>query len=443
MKKYILTSALILLAAAAFCQETASFIGKQCPDVTLNIFQDGKVKKAKISDYRGKFLIIDFWATWCVPCINSLSRLNKIQADLGDKVQVLPMSSESRDVISKFIANRNKEQPFILPTAIDEQKLHEYFTHSFIPFTIILNKEGVVISMPNSEEVTEDNLRKIISDEHASIRQTTDNGSGHDFNPNQPLYSQPKFNTTGIYYSQLSRYNKDLPGMAHVQEFKDSVLGGRITVLNVSVASLYGFAFGKFGPATDTDAYIDPSRMIFLTKDSDQMIRPKSTNRDDWFQKYAYSYELVVPNYLTEKAHSIMVSDLERFFPYTATREKRRRLCWVLQTLGGKKYPKSQGGTENADVELDSVNLRNSSLTQFDYIMEKKFLAWTHLPFVDETGINYDIDLQLEVKVTDPVALKAALNAVGLDLKKEERLINIVVIRDKSANATAPKHLTE
>lgn len=430
-------------AVIGFCQGTASFIGKQCPDVMLNILQDGKVKQARISDYRGKFLIIDFWATWCVPCINALPRLNQLQTDLGDKVQVLPMSSESEKVVSKFIQNRKKEGPFMLPTAIEEQKLHEYFAHSFIPFTIILNKEGVVISIPNSEEVTEDNLRKIIANEHADLRQTTDNGRGHDFNPNQPLYSQPKFNTTGIYYSQLSRYNKDLPGMAHVQLFKDSVLGGRITVLNMSVAGLYGFAFGKFGPTSDTDAYISPCRMIILSKDSNKMIRPKSANRDDWFQKYAYCYELTVPNYLTNEAHNIMINDLERFFPYTASREKHRRLCWVLQRLNGKQYPKSKGGPEMADIDVDSVNMTNCSITEFDYMMEKKFLAWTGLPFVDETGIKYDIDMQLQVKVPDPVALKAALNKVGLDLKKEERLINVVVIKDKPGSGTNDDRLTE
>ena len=52
-----------------------------------NVFADGK--KIDLSRYKGKVVVIDFWASWCIPCRKSFPWLNKMQQSLKSKVLVI------------------------------------------------------------------------------------------------------------------------------------------------------------------------------------------------------------------------------------------------------------------------------------------------------------------------------------------------------------------
>src|SRR5215217_1873478 len=76
-------------------------IGTQMPDLTLNNLHNYKnakgerVATAKISDFKGKKLILDFWATWCAPCVTMIPRMDSLQAQFADKLQILSVTYES------------------------------------------------------------------------------------------------------------------------------------------------------------------------------------------------------------------------------------------------------------------------------------------------------------------------------------------------------------
>jgi thiol-disulfide isomerase/thioredoxin len=101
---------------------------------------DGSI--LEMNGLRGKVIVINFWATWCGPCLTELPLFEKTIAKYKDDKDVVFLAlttDEDRDLISPYL----KQHKFNLPIAHAEH-LNEFFTVSSIPTTIILDRNGQV-----------------------------------------------------------------------------------------------------------------------------------------------------------------------------------------------------------------------------------------------------------------------------------------------------------
>lgn len=77
---------------------------KPVPDLA---FKDGESKDVRLSDFKGKLILLNLWATWCVPCREEMPALNRLQAAMGSgKFQVLALSvdKDGHDLAKAFLA---------------------------------------------------------------------------------------------------------------------------------------------------------------------------------------------------------------------------------------------------------------------------------------------------------------------------------------------------
>ena len=72
-------------------------------------FTDADDKPLTLADYKGKVVLVNFWATWCAPCVKEMPSLDRLQAAVGkDRLVVLPLSLDgsSRAKVAPFYADR-------------------------------------------------------------------------------------------------------------------------------------------------------------------------------------------------------------------------------------------------------------------------------------------------------------------------------------------------
>ncbi|HWA84022.1 MAG TPA: redoxin domain-containing protein [Fimbriimonadaceae bacterium] len=133
-------------------------LGSAAPDIVLTSL-DGK--KVKLSSFRGKVVLIDFWATWCPPCRKGLPTTNKIHEQYDSKgLQVLALSTEDSATISAFV--KDNKYTFAAYRDPNAEATKKYNVEG-IPCTVIIDAKGKLSSYlvglrPESEIL--DNLKK-------------------------------------------------------------------------------------------------------------------------------------------------------------------------------------------------------------------------------------------------------------------------------------------
>jgi len=107
------------------------------------IFLDKKDQKININEFKGKLLILNFWATWCEPCKEEMPSLDNLQKNTkldNIKIFAINIGKENFDKVNKFFLNlniKNFEPYFDPPTT-----LAKMFSLRGVPTTILINKEG-------------------------------------------------------------------------------------------------------------------------------------------------------------------------------------------------------------------------------------------------------------------------------------------------------------
>lgn len=154
MKK-ILCIAIIALSAS-FASAQNSIVGE-----TLK-FADLNVEKwiSEVPKVKGKFIIVDFWATWCGPCRNSIPHMNKLQQDYKDNVVAIALSNESADKVKAF-----KNPVITYYSAVDTKgRLITRAGVRGIPTLMLIAPSGKVLWLGHPQQLSYDVLDKYISE---------------------------------------------------------------------------------------------------------------------------------------------------------------------------------------------------------------------------------------------------------------------------------------
>ena len=117
-----------------------------------------------IEMHQSKFLIINFWATWCAPCRKEMPLLNNYHLTKSeDYPNVIGIAIDELDQVNNFVAELGIDFPILVGQS-EAYDLMESLGNSILtlPYTILVNQEGMIVWSKNTEIKTED-LEQILS----------------------------------------------------------------------------------------------------------------------------------------------------------------------------------------------------------------------------------------------------------------------------------------
>lgn len=132
----------LLFASASY--NSPSYAADNAPAFSL---RDINGKQVSLEDYKGKVVLVNFWATWCGPCQAEMPHLQKMYVDLEDQgFVVLSISADNARDASKVkpLVKRNR---YTFPVLLDKDStvLNQYNPESVLPYNVLIGKDGNII----------------------------------------------------------------------------------------------------------------------------------------------------------------------------------------------------------------------------------------------------------------------------------------------------------
>jgi len=380
-------SACILLAVLAASDASAGGpeVGQPAPPLQLEkLIQAPDDARTDWESLRGKVVVLEFWATWCGPCVAAIPHLNEVAEAVKDQpVRFIAISNEKEEIVRNFL-KRKKMSAWV---ALDQDRAtFTAYGVRGIPHTVIVDAKGRIAAITYPTELTAEALKAVVEGRDPGLptqRRTPRVRSGNR-EWSEPLY-------------EIS-----------IRRARDPMLVS--TTSSVNALKLEGATLARaFGVAWDVPNYlVDVPPLLYPRKIDVNVTLPHGS-----------------PKRLREALRTALVET----FDVHVRREQRRQEVWVMRRLAGQSHRLTPSAvtavgssTIRAGGELSVSNLPLSKFAlQLADILEE--------PICDETEIDGYFDIRLVWTSDSRESLvEAVRQQLGLDLVREQREVTWLVV---------------
>ena len=113
--------------------------GNKAPDFTAELIDGSSLA---LPDLKGKPVIINFWATWCGPCVREMPAFERLKENYGDDIGIIAVNcGDDADTVKDFV----DENGYTFPVALDENyEVAMLYPSNSIPYTVVLDANGKI-----------------------------------------------------------------------------------------------------------------------------------------------------------------------------------------------------------------------------------------------------------------------------------------------------------
>lgn len=374
------------------------------PDLPILNFDTNVIEWCELGD---KVIILDFFDTYCVNCIASMPKLQKLQDDLSDKLQIILVTWQDKETIEDFYKTNKflKENNVMLPTIYADTLMRRYFPHRGVPHTAWISHNKVQ-AITFSDFIRKENIEHLYN--NGSINLPLKN----DFEDLDTVYSVGRGETEkSIAKLSITGYQNG-KSWHGIQVEQDSLAGQTvIRFYNRDILGAYTAAFSKI---KKPEFILKEERIVWEVRDPDRYrYLPGDDGKNMWSLKNAICYQRIYKGMKAEKdAAKIIIDDLNRELGLAVYWSTRELPCLVLQKLDQQTNVNKKEGT-----------LEGTGVLAFMIDHIGKFP-----PVLDEVKSL----TMIEVKDYSSVeSLNRQLREYGLLLKEEVRRLDVLVVKER------------
>jgi len=115
---------------------------RPAPDFSLPLLGEGPTR---LSDYRGKLVLLNFWATWCRPCVKEMPALERLRDRYADRMEVLAVSLDvtDRDSVAAFVSGYGWKLPILTDPLND---VGDLYAVRVMPTSYLIGADGTILA---------------------------------------------------------------------------------------------------------------------------------------------------------------------------------------------------------------------------------------------------------------------------------------------------------
>jgi thiol-disulfide isomerase/thioredoxin len=139
--------------AAVAPEGTPSYPARRIPDEVPPVTLPGlDGRPHALADYRGRLLVVNFWATWCEPCRREIPLLKSLRTEYAqDGLEIVGIAVDSRDVVAKYASAHGMAYPVLLGEQGGLEAASAFGMEVVLPFSVFADRAGRIVALKVGE----------------------------------------------------------------------------------------------------------------------------------------------------------------------------------------------------------------------------------------------------------------------------------------------------
>lgn len=445
MRKLVLGILATALCSGIYAQSFTT-VGAVMPDYTFGEVTNYEKKTASIQDFRGKWLVLDYWSIGCGGCIASMPRMSGLQTKFAKDVQIMMVGYKgeySKKYINVMFDKMQQKHNLQIPCAYDTA-LYDKFGEvgvEGVPLILVIDPEGKLRTV--LRHIDEEEIRKMISSGEVPPSTLINEAKMRSYDSRKTfvehlsqdgkykfLYSSgiTEWDFTGCYNELISKDRFEVWAMPLENLYKIAYFG------RAHWPIWEAYAFNEHDRVDATHYGKIYSKVILELKDTSAFVPDEKSGKN----KYCYYVQLShqegeSDSDFKKRRLDIMKKDLESAFGYKVAIETRHvPYLRLVATKDAYKKLKSKGGKPWLEPKMPGKLALGFTLTNKPISTLLQITPYHgDLAILDETGITGNIDLDIDLVGEDLEGYTKELRKNGLDIVQAEKEMQVLVIRDK------------
>jgi thiol-disulfide isomerase/thioredoxin len=376
----------------------------------------------RLSDFRGKLVILDFWSTICYGCITTFPLVDSLQKQFNDQIQIVLVGRETKDSVDRFFRLRRRVTKPSVPFITNNRQLEKLFPNTGVPYHVWIDEAGVVKYTAISKYTTVQNIEAYLNREMPPIPDKIQNVY-------VPSFFDKRWQSSLRYYTYLSEWN----GQIHIEtpDNKDGVIFKGLAAQTPE--NLYQIAFN----------HLDKDKRVF-DRPGRTLVQFDNKADVDSFTKKRYNYQMMIPENVKTDIYELLREDLDRIFQCEARIEKKEVKCFVLTRTGPLDKIISKGGPIKKTFRYQSITTTDNDSLR--YYLNLPFAGFSErlksllednvkVPYIDSVNYDGNVDIVMKAETLDYPSLEnlqTELKRYGLLLEEKMCMLDVLVIKKKS-----------
>lgn len=382
--------------------------------------------------------IINFWATWCVPCISELKLLDSVLNET-DEINILSVTYEDEKTIKAFLEQNKDLKSGALSIISSDTLFKNYFPHRTLPHNVWIDPQNKVQNITGGDEMTRENIQSFSA---RAIIETQEKIDVLDFDPSKPFHlSDSRFVTRSILTDRISGI---LTGITVSRSgFADKKKIKRVFSYNQTLNSTLWQAVNK--GLSPTNYYntmrieTDDSLRFFSPTESPETFKLSNyASRHSWRKEHTYCYELRLPEYISDTVfYSYMLDDLKRSFNFEVEVIEDSILCSIISADNRTISAPNPNDSTILILDKDKLIAENVSvLSLFQFLNGTLKDNLNDIPadppFIDRTGgVRISVKLDFQDGIPKYEYIKELIEKkYGIKVHHQKDRYKITIIKD-------------
>ena len=394
--------AILLLLTITLTAKSQNYIlkaGDRFPDITLHPLVNAPLKDLYLDNYPSKkYFILNFWGTWCSPCIPEMDALAKLQNKFQQQLQIIGVADDPLAKLVKYNAKKPSKIWLVSDTAY---LLYRMLNLASVGHCIIVDAQKQIVAIVKTDSVNAMLITRLLKGE--KIKSNAD-------------------------IAEVSHTDKDPFGIDSLQNSSFTIrsyMKGQQTMGRSYNKGPFAFRRKTYYNMTATTMYKDAYDIVSQKQVVYEFDKKKYDDFSDKSQLYCF--DLLVKPEEKDSLKIIMQRKLNESLPIKARTEIRTMPVYILKQKAAAALNLPESTTNTLDYSFSGNGFDGKAITieEFTHIYLNNELE---LPVINETGFTKRYDIKTNNDLRDKANIINAVDKLGLTLEKGERDVKVLIL---------------